>query len=103
METLIPERVDVNVAMGAMYGMVCPDMMVEGERRDIFRSNEYLRNTQGVRKTDVLRYQLSVPNWDRVLFGRINPALNSRDAVERSNAWKAFLRHPASLPYRVME
>ena len=71
------------------------------ERGAILRENEYLRNTQGVRKTDVLRLALQIPEDDHAALVRINPALASKDAKERTAAWLAFIKSPESLPYRV--
>lgn len=87
--------------MGAVYGWKCPDLLIEGERRDIFRKNEYLQQVEGVKKTDGTRWALSIPAWDYELFKRINPALTSKDAKTRTNAMLSFLNHPASKPYRV--
>jgi hypothetical protein len=71
------------------------------ERGAILRENAYLRATQGVRKTDVLRLALQIPPEDHERLVIANPALASKDAKERTNAWMAFLRDPASEPYRV--
>jgi len=64
-------------------------------RAAILRENEYLRNTQGVRKTDVLRLALQIPEEDHAALVRINPALASKDAKERTNAWLAFMNDQA--------
>lgn len=73
------------------------------DRAAIFRLNEYLRNTGGVRNTDVLRLGLQIPPEDYAVLKWINPALNSRDYQERTDAWLAFMRDPASMPYRVRQ
>ncbi len=73
------------------------------ERSANLKLNEYLRTTGGVRKTDGLRWALSIPFDDHAKLVRINPALASKDPVERTKAWKAFINGPESLPYRVMD
>jgi hypothetical protein len=62
-----------------------------------------LRNEGAVRKTDGLRWELSVPHDDYARLVAGNPALNSRDAAEKTAAWLAFMRSPESAPYRVRE
>ena len=73
------------------------------ERSEILRLNEYLRNSEGVRKTDGVRWALKIPVDDHAALVRLNPALSSKDHVERTKAWKAFINGPESIPYRVME
>lgn len=73
------------------------------ERSENLRLNEFLRNNAGVRKSDGIRWSLSIPYDDWVALGRLNPALRSKDAVEKTKAWKAFINSPESIPYRVME
>lgn len=87
--------------MGAIHSWVCPDPEVEADRREVFKRNAFLRDTAGVRKTEAIRHALEIPTWDRALMGRINPAVESKDAKEVTNAWLGFLRHPASKPYRM--
>jgi hypothetical protein len=67
------------------------------------RLNEFLRTTNGVRRTDGLRWALSIPEEDHAVLVRLNPALASKDPVERTKAWKAFMAAPESLPYRVFD
>ena len=73
------------------------------ERSENLRLNEYLRTTDGVRKTDGIRWALSIPADDHAFLVRANPALGSKDPVERTRAWTKFINSPESLPYRVME
>lgn len=73
------------------------------ERNEILRLNEYLRNNDGVRKTDGIRWALSIPEDDYPKLLKINPALASRDKVERDKAWMDYIKDDASIPYRVME
>jgi hypothetical protein len=73
------------------------------ERAQILRENEYLRKTEGVRKTDGLRLALQIPVDDHARLIRANPALNSKDAKERTAAWMKFINSPLSLPYKVRE
>jgi hypothetical protein len=72
-------------------------------RGAILTENEYLRKTEGVRKTDGLRLALQIPIEDHQRLIAANPALASKDAKERTEAWHAFMRSPVSLPYRVRE
>lgn len=73
------------------------------ERSANLRLNEYLRNSEGVRKTDGLRWALSIPVDDHAVLVRLNPALASKDPVERTKAWKAFAASDVAIPYRVTE
>lgn len=47
------------------------------------------------------RWALSIPHEDWAVLTRINPALISKDAKERSNAMLKFINSPESMPYRV--
>jgi hypothetical protein len=73
------------------------------ERSANLRLNEFLRNSDGVKKSDGVRWSLSIPYDDWAALGRLNPALRSKDPVEKTKAWKAFINSPESIPYRVME
>jgi len=73
------------------------------ERSEILRLNSYLRNNNGVRETDGIRWALSIPTDDYAKLITSNPALNSRDRAEQQKAWQTFIASDVSLPYRVME
>ena len=61
------------------------------------------RNQGMIRRSDVLRWELSVPFADHARLVAANPDLKSRDAATRTAAWKAFLASPESAPYRVRQ
>lgn len=73
------------------------------ERNETLRLNEYLRNNDGVRKTNGHRWALSIPMDDFARLCRVNPALSSKDSQEYQKAWLDFMKDDASIPYRVME
>jgi hypothetical protein len=72
-------------------------------RDELLKLNGFLRATEGVRKTDGLRLALQIPIEDHQRLVAANPALASKDAKERTDAWHAFMHSPVSLPYRVSE
>lgn len=73
------------------------------ERSETLRLNEYLRNNDGVRKTEGHRWALSIPMDDFEKIIKVNPALQSKDRAEYNKAWLTFMKDDASIPYRVME
>lgn len=60
-----------------------------------------LRDTDAVRKTDVLRWTLTIPQIDRMLLGIKYPELDSPDPQIKTRAWKRFIASEESKPYRV--
>ena len=71
------------------------------DRRTVLRHIREMREQKMVRRTDVLRWALSIPRVDRYLLGVKYPDLNSRDAETRTRAWKKFMASSESRPYRV--
>jgi len=45
--------------------------------------------------------ELSIPELDYAILQALYPELNSRDATERTKAWKKFAASPESEPYRL--
>ena len=70
---------------------------------DLLRLNDYLWKTQGTKDCSFGRLALQIPEDDHRRLVAAIPALASKDAKERTNAWHAFMRDPASIPYRVRD
>ena len=71
------------------------------ERRAILERVAQYRNEGAIRKTDGIRWELSIPKADYAALIAANPALNSRDAKEKTASWHAFIASDASKIYRV--
>jgi hypothetical protein len=72
-------------------------------RGELLRHNQFLRATNGARDLSFARLALQIPEEDHARLVVANPALASKDAKERTRAWEAFMRDPASEPYRVRD
>ena len=76
----------------------------EMQRKDhpVIRENiELAKAEDSVRDLSFGRLALSIPDDHRTVLGNIFPDLDSHDAQIRTKAWKAFLKHDLSRPYRI--
>lgn len=75
----------------------------EQTNRDaILRANETLRRT-AQKRTDGMRWALSIPQDDYDGLLARNPDLGSRDRQIKRHAWQRFMLSAESLPYRVYD
>lgn len=72
-------------------------------RADLLKHAEFLRQTNGARDLSFGRLALVIPEDDHAALVRIRPALASKDAKERTQAWLEFMKDPASIPYRARD
>ena len=71
-------------------------------RQAILAENARLRNEQQ-KRTDGMRWALSIPEDDYSELLRLRPELNSPSASVRDAAWRQFMLSPESMMYRVYE
>lgn len=70
--------------------------------RDLVLSTvEAMRREQAVRKSNVLRWELSIPIIDHMILVKKYPELASAEPQTKARAWKKFIRSEESRIYRV--
>ena len=75
---------------------------MQPSRAAILNDNaEIRRNPLALRKLDAMQWALQIPTDDYDKLLGCNPDLTHTDAETRNAAWKAFIKSPESLPYRV--
>jgi len=83
------------------YALHALKEMQKRDYKEIQFNLDMAKAENSVRDMSFGRMMLSIPEDHRRILGLLLPDLDSKDAQERTNAWKRFMKNPLSKPYRL--